>query len=276
MLASFNPPAELVPTGASFDLPGGDTVAMRSFFGSPYFYFGTFPDAATLTSVFPQGNYVARVERSSDPTIQRTLDASGTFPPEPELLNHTAAQSIDPETAFTLNWNSFTGASATSVISLEVLDADGDVVFSAPNECLNVELAPTATSIVLPAGRLQPGQVYDLTINFYRLTDIFEHGASGITFMAAAGASTEITIRTIGGSGGDDLRLDDFRIGNTGRFEATVSGTAGLEVIVESSTNLVDWETVTSLNLPASGTATFEDPRALTSGEGQFYRVQTF
>jgi hypothetical protein len=276
MVASFNPPAELVPTGASFDLPGGDTVAMRSFFGSPYFYFGTFPDAATLTSVFPQGNYVARVERSSGPAIQRTINASGTFPPEPELLNHAAAQSIDPETAFTLSWTSFTGAGASSVISLEILDPDGDTVFSAPNECRNIELAPTATSISLPARTLQSGQVYDLIINFYRLTDTFEHAASGITFMAAAGASTETTIRTTGGSGGADLRLDGFRVGNNGRFEATVTGAAGLAVIVESSANLADWETVTSLNLPASGTASFEDPRALTTGEGRYYQVRTF
>jgi hypothetical protein len=73
-----------------------------------------------------------------------------------------------------------------------------------------------------------------------------------------------------------NLRLDGFRIGNPGRFEATVTGAAGLAVIVESSANLVDWETVTSLNLPASGTASFEDPRALTTGGGQFYRVRTF
>jgi hypothetical protein len=277
-VASFNPPAELVPTGASFDIPGGETFAMQSFFGSPYFYFATFPDAAVLAGAFPQGNYVARVERSADPTIQTTVNASGTFPPTPELLNHTAAQAIDPATAFTLNWNAFTGADASSVISLEILDAEGDTegdtVFSAPNECLNIELAPTATSISLPAGTLQSGRVYDLIINFYRLTDTSEHGASGITFSAAAGASTETTIRTTGGSGGDNLRLGDFRIGNTGRFEATVTGTAGLTVIVQGSSNLTDWDTVTTLNLPANGSASFEDSRPLSTSGGQFYRLR--
>jgi hypothetical protein len=129
MVASFNPPTDFMPSGASFDLPSGETVEMESFFGSPYFFFATFPDATALAEAFPQGNYVARVERSSDPTIQGSIDASGAFPPEPELLNHAAAQAIDPGATFTLSWNSFTGADASSVISLEILDADGDTVF---------------------------------------------------------------------------------------------------------------------------------------------------
>ncbi|MCL4180737.1 MAG: hypothetical protein KJ072_23690 [Verrucomicrobia bacterium] len=278
IVASFNPPTDFVPSGASFDLPSGDTLEMDSFFGSPYFYYETFTNAAAFTEAFPQGSYVARVERSADPTIQTTLNASGTFPPTPELLNHTAAQAIDPASAFTLSWNAFTGAGASSVISLEILDAEGDTegdtVFSAPNECLNIELAPTATSISLPAGTLQSGHVYDLIINFYRLTDTSEHGASGITFSAAAGASTETTIRTTGGSGGDNLRLDGFRIGNTGRFEATVTGTPGLAVLVDGSSNLIDWDTVTILNLPASGSASFEDSRPLSTSGGQFYRLR--
>mgnify|MGYP000955505817 FL=1 len=113
-----------------------------------------------------------------------------------------------------------------------------------------------------------------MIINCYRPTDTSEHSASGITFSSAAGASTETTLRTLGGSGGDNLRLGDFRIGNTGRFEATVTGTPGLAIIVQGSSNLIDWETVTTLNLPANGSASFEDSRPLNTNGGQFYRVR--
>jgi hypothetical protein len=162
------------------------------------------------------------------------VNASGAFPPTPELLNHGAAQTIDPAAAFTLEWNAFVGADATSFIGLDIMDQEGDTVFFAPNECTNLELASTATSIVIPAGTLQAGRVYELILSFYRLTDSSEDPGSSISLFAAHGGTTETTIRTLGGTGGTSLSLGSFGVGDQGRFRATSPASPGLVIIVES------------------------------------------
>jgi hypothetical protein len=210
-VAGFDPPPELSVSGAFLTTPAGDTVELDSFFGSPYFEFAIFPDAAVLNEALPPGNYTARVELEAGSAIQLSVNASGDFPPAPELLNYEAAQAIDPETPFTLEWNAFVGADATSFVGLDIMEQEGDTVFFAPNECADLELAPTATSIVIPAGTLRPGRVYDLMLNFYRLADSSEHPGSGISLFAAYGGSTTTTIRTLGGTGGENLSIGSFR-----------------------------------------------------------------
>jgi hypothetical protein len=274
-VAGFDPPPELSVSGAFLTTPAGDTVELSSFFGSRYGEFGFFPDAEVLNEALPPGTYTARVELETGSAIQLNVNASGDFPPAPELLNFEAAQAIDSEAPFTLQWNTFVGADANSFVGLDIMEQEGDTVFFAPNECVDLELAPTATSIVIPAGTLRPGRVYELMLNFYRLADSSEHPGSGISLFAAYGGNTTTTIRTLGGTGGENLRIGSLSVGDQGRFRATVTGDPGLVIIVEASSNLIDWETVTSLNIPLAGTVSFEDPNPLNSNGGLFYRVRT-
>jgi hypothetical protein len=272
--AVFNPPDGFAVTAASFTPPSAEPISMQSFFGSAFFFMDIFADEAGLLAVYPLGNYAARVEPTGGTAIQMTVTVSGTSVPTPELINYTAGQAIDPSAPFTLTWNSFTGADASSFISLEIADDDGDTVFSAPNECIGLELAPTATSIALPADTLQPGMKYDLTLSFYRITDSREHGASEITFLTAQGASTQTTLRTIGGTVGDDYRFSEARIGAAGKFQATVTGMAGTLIAIESTANWVDWDLVISITVPGGGSLAFEDPIPPVPGSQRFYRLR--
>jgi hypothetical protein len=272
--AVFNPPDGLAVTAASFTPPSAEPISLQSFFGSSFFSVDVFANETELNAVYPLGNYAARVEPTGGTAIQMTVSVSGTSVPTPELINYTAGQAIDPSAPFTLTWNSFTGADTSSFINLEIADVEGDTVFSAPNECIGLELAPTATSITVPADTMQPGKNYDLTLSFYRITDMGEHAASEITFLAAQGVSTQITLRTIGGTIGDDYRFNEARIGAGGRFQATVTGTAGTLIAVESTANWVDWDLVTSSTVPGGGSLSFEDPNPPAPGSQRFYRVR--
>jgi hypothetical protein len=62
VVASFDPPPDLSVSEASFTPPSGETIALRSFFGSAYFFFDGFPDATVLNEAFAPGTYTARVE----------------------------------------------------------------------------------------------------------------------------------------------------------------------------------------------------------------------
>jgi hypothetical protein len=203
-----------------------------------------------------------------------TLNVSGSFPPTPMLMNYAAGQAIDPSAPFTLTWNAFSGANASSFIQLDIYDMEGDEAFSAPNVCTGVELAPTDTSIVVPAGSLQQGKVYELRLNFYQMSDTREHGPSELTFLAAQTVSTETTLRTIGGSVGESFQLSDARIGANGTFEGTVAGAAGSAFVLEATSDFVSWETVVTLSIPPAGSIPFIDPNPPASSGRRFYRVR--
>ncbi|MHB1306965.1 MAG: Ig-like domain-containing domain [Limisphaerales bacterium] len=276
LVAGFHPPADLNASGASFTSPSGSTDSMQSVFGSPFFFYEQFVDAAGLDGAYPHGNYQARVEPSAGSPIQMSISTAGAFPPTPTLINHGAAQAVEASAPFPLTWNAFTGADDSSFIGLEIAntDEDEDVVFSAPNRCRNIDLPPTATSIVLPAKTLQPGRLYSLRLTFYRLTDTSKHTATQITFIGADGVSTETTLRTLGSAGGE-VRISQARLGDNDLFQATVTGPAGSGIVVESGTTFTGWETVTTLNLPASGSASFEDTRPSNPPGYRLYRARS-
>jgi hypothetical protein len=269
----FTPPTGFAVTAASFTPPAGEQVPMLRFFGTSFFFLDAFESETALNQVHPPGNYVARIQPEAGNAITSTVTLSGTSVPIPEVMNYTAGQSIDPAAPFTLTWNAFTGADASAFIYLDIASPDGDTVFSAPDECLGLELAPTATSIAVPAGTFQPGRIYEATLSFYRITDSREDPASELSFLAVQVASTETTLRTIGGGVAEDYRLSEARIGAGGTFQATVQGTAGTLIEIQSSTDLILWEPVTILSLPGSGSTTFEDPSLPSPGAHRFYRI---
>jgi hypothetical protein len=271
--AIFNPPVDYSVTGASFTPPMGEPKLMHRFFGTTFFLVDAFNTESELNEMFPLGDYVARVEPAVGSPITMTVTVSGASVPTPEVINYTASQAIDPAAPFTLLWSSFTGADPASFIHLDIADREGDTVFSAPNECLGIELEPTATSIIVPAGTLLPGRTYELTISFFRITDSREHPASEITFLAAQGAITETTLRTIGGGVVEDYRFHDARVSVEGIFEATLTGAAGTLIEIQSSTNLMSWDPVMTLTVPGSGSVSFQDPNPMVTNTRLFYRV---
>jgi hypothetical protein len=274
LIAGFTPPEGLNVSGASFTPPSRPLVSLERFFGTPLFFIDVFDDVEELDDAYPQGSYLARVEPVTGSPIQMTVSATGAYPPTPEWLNHDAALTIDPAASVTLTWKPFTGADANSLINVEITDEEDDVIFSAPNECEMITLAPTATGIAVPAGTLQAGRTYNATLSFNRITDTREHSASGIRFLTAQGATTETTLRTLGGTPVTTLRFGDVSISANNRFRGTLTGAAGAAVLVESSSDMIAWRPVTTLTLGGTGTAMFEDPRPLNENHQQFYRAR--
>jgi hypothetical protein len=206
--------------------------------------------------------------------VQLVASVSGDFPPTPRLSNYAAAQAIPAGSDFTLNWNAFTGADASSVLTIEIMDDMGEVVFQAPDECEEIELAPDASSIVVPGGTLAAGKAYSLRISFFRIAGMAEDVGSGIRLLMGVGSSTELTIRTASGPGVTDLRITDFGLGDTGRFQAAVSGTVGVLVAFEWSEDLVGWTELVRGVIPAGGVLAVEDPGLPAPNGRRMYRAR--
>jgi hypothetical protein len=270
----FRPPDGFETTSAVVTAPDGTALTLQSLFGSVYFHYESFNTSEEVEEVYPAGTYSARIEHTAGSAIQLSAALSANFPPAPRLVNYAEAQSIQADADFTLRWNSFTGANASSYLTLEIFDSEGEPYFSAPDFCEEIELDPTATSIVIPAGTLPDNANLQLVLIFTSIEVTQNHAGSDINLLLANSTFTETTIRTGSGQPSSDLKFTEFRIGANGRFQATITGAPGINVVFEASTDLTTWAPLITVPVPGTGSLNVEDPRQPEPNTHQIYRVR--
>ncbi len=150
-----------------------------------YTFSQSFPSGAALDAAFPGGKYALELALPNTGNQQSPLIVTnsaslvvtnGLYPPVPQFSNATALPASALTNGFVVHWNAYAGADPTlSFIQFEVLDANSNVVISAPNACAGTALAVSATSFSIPAGALSsPGGPYTLALAFGRLSDSAE------------------------------------------------------------------------------------------------------
>ena len=150
------------------------------------------------------------------------------------MSNFNAAQTVDASQPFTLTWDAFPGGTSADIISVAIGQA-----FSSTN----TGLPGTATSITIPAGRLQAGSNYDGTIGFYRFIGT-SNGNSYATLVYRA-TTTQFTMTTRSGAVTGPLVLTNAAYA-PGNFAFDVLCSPGQIVTVEYRTNLAAglWRTL--------------------------------
>ena len=208
----------------------------RSFFQPENFtLFGFNTNLATFNTTFPSGNYLFNVRAvASNQTVTVNFPASLAQPGAPHVSNFNAAQTVDASQPFTLAWDAFPGGTSSDFISVAIGEA-----FSTTN----AGLPGTATSITIPAGRLQAGSNYDGTIGFYRFIGT-SNGNSYATLVYRA-TTTQFTLVTRGGSVAGPLVLTNW-VHTPSNFAFDVLCSTGQVVTVEYRTNLAAglWRTL--------------------------------
>jgi hypothetical protein len=152
---------------------------------------GANADQTTLDSTFGDGSYLFTVTAaSSNEQVTVDLPASLPQPAAPLISNYTAAQSVNAAQAFTLNWESFVGGTATDSVYVTIGNA-----FSTPQPFDLNALGGTSTSVVIPANTLKPGTSYDSFISFYQflLSSNLNAGYLGVAYRYS---STEFNLTT--------------------------------------------------------------------------------
>jgi hypothetical protein len=188
------------------------------------------------------------------------------YPPAPKVTNYTAAQQIDPARDFTLRWTDFTGGDVREVWVQIAVATNGQVVFAPP------PLDGGATSVVVPAGTLEPETNYQALLTFRRYTHA-DFGTTLPSVYAGFEANNLLPLRT--GTGGSPAppRFTGWKRLANGDLELTVeSPTARLLTLVAAEALDGAW---TNLQTIAStgGATTFVVPRAALGGR-QFFRVR--
>jgi hypothetical protein len=184
-------------TSAELRLPSG---AIQTFSANATFealaVSGSAPTASALNSSFGTGNYTFVTDSDNDGPSSAALNlGNATFPTAPHIANFTAAQAINPDDDFTLNWDAFAGASGNDHYQIDLIGSFGFSVFSDSG---------TGTSTVIPAGTLSAGDTVTAHLRFVHetLRDVASYpGALGT---AGFFTETQFSLKAGGGGSGND------------------------------------------------------------------------
>lgn len=152
-----------------------------------------------LDATFPNGAFRIVTQTVNDGSRTGNLTVSGNdYPAPPNLQNFAGAQSIDASAPFALQWNAFVGGTTSDFIFVQIENSQGRVfstgVFPGDPGALN----GTATSVLLPAGTLEPGHAYIGRIAFHKFTLINQGEYPGALGTGGYFTQTDFYLTTAG------------------------------------------------------------------------------
>lgn len=259
-------------TNVTLTLP---TSAVQTLTRTPsaaeqFVFFAQSTNAATFNPSFNGGNYTFAVRSTdSNQTVTVNLPANGQ-PNAPHIANFAAAQAVDANQSFTLNWDAFVGGiTSGSVSNFITVEVEGDY----PDPTLgDAEYLPrTATSVVIPAGRLKPQTTYEASVAFW--TGIWNTNSPAANTLVWRVTRTVFPLVTTGG-GGSPLVLTNWVSLPGGAIQFEVVTGAGQNLAVERADTVTaqNWATVLTTNA-VTGRITYREtpPVGATS---RFYRAR--
>ncbi|MHB8519423.1 MAG: hypothetical protein ACYDH9_01575 [Limisphaerales bacterium] len=187
-------------TGGSVRLPNATTkvfTVQSDGLGLPD---EAYASQTSLDAADPNGSYTVTLNTVHDGTKTITLSLAGnTYPAAPHLSNFSAAQAITASADFTLSWDAFAGGGATDFVSVHLEDPTSGTAFSSGDPGSPGALNGAATSVVIPANRLQAGHTYQATLTFVKVTAIDTTTYPGSLGVAGYFTETDFTVTTSGG-----------------------------------------------------------------------------
>ncbi len=262
-------------TSATYQIPGGSPQAIESAFPGFYIFNDEFTTTAERDAAYPGGSYSVTLVQQLAGSKSVSMTMPGTLPPIPQVANYAATQNVDPDTAFILQWNAFTGADSTDMIDLTISDQFGDVVFQAPDFCAGIELPNTATTITIPAGTFSTGEIYNCSLAFYAGFYQSTNAITEYSVYGAIGNTTEFVLRTGGGVVVTEPGISQASLGTDGSLSFTATNLQpGITYAVETS-DTADAGIWSELSTFTAGSSeeTVTDPVNTTGN--RFYRVVT-
>lgn len=212
---------------------------------------------AAVDEALRPGSWITRFQvifPEADPFIGffPFLIASNT-PPVPQVANLGAAQAIAPGAAFTLNWVPWAGSGAADRVAVALTDGAGNTVWSAATDCGGeTAIAPGATSVEIPAGRLAAGTTYTGHLTFGGSVLSAQDESSLLVERGFEARTTRFQVRTTGSGGGPPASLGGVRVSD-GNLVLTLTGGPGTSYLVQSSPDFTVWTDETTVVVPPGG-----------------------
>lgn len=221
-----------------------------------------------LDGFYGTGDYTFTIQAgSSNQNIIVNFPATLTQPAAPHIANWDAARAIDPAQPFTLTWDPLAGGSAGDCVYVEIYGG----LFKTPNLGETGAMNGTATSVVIPAGTLQPNQTYAGSITFYHV-QLLTNGTAYVS-LAYRASTTEFELATGSGSTTPMVITNATVAVASGKFTFEVGCSPG-QIIVERSASLQpgSWQAFYTTN--ATGNVVRITDDLAPSGSNLFYRAR--
>jgi len=158
-----------------------------------------FETLAGLDGTVPGGTYTINVvDGNGNHTYTMSLPGTDSFPSAPAaVVGFSALQTVNSSQALTVTWSPLEGGTSSDFVELNISGAGG-TVFQTPNIGASGALNGTSTSVVVPAGTLQPGINYSASIIYGELAgpvDTTDYpGVNGYPVFAT---ETDFSIQTL-------------------------------------------------------------------------------
>jgi len=185
-------------TNATLQSPEGVTSPL------PTNYMGfllatNFTSSATLDEAFPYGTYTLTMGCAGDGTQAATLAVVSNLVPVPFLTNWAAAQAVNADGDFTLQWAPFTNGTQADWIQVTVRDGQGTVWFQTPEPLTPGQtglLTGTNTSVVIPGETLTAGVIYTGQLLFAKIAANTTNYA-GVAGIGGVSKTTAFALQTV-------------------------------------------------------------------------------
>ncbi len=232
--------------------------------GDTFRHSRNFATKGALDNVFNGGSYTFQIGtlNNSNRTVGLNLPGDA-YPATPHVSNWPAAQVIDAFSDFTLTWDSLSGATTNDFVLVEIEDESGKVFGTGgPREIGS--LNGKATSVLIPANTLAPGQSYKGHVLLGRMVTINTNGYPGAIGFAAYAKATFFPVQTLTPpppQGQLQFGATTFSISETGEVASfTVTRTGGTEGAVSVDFTTSDGSALGDLDYaPTTGPLEFAD-----------------
>jgi hypothetical protein len=140
-----------------------------------YQYNAALPDPGNLDGAYPSGSYELQLSGLNPANIDSPFIVTNSvtltvtnqnFPPAPRFVNYAAAQTLNISNDFALQWAPYAGADTNSFVLLQIQDASGSLIFTAPDSCAGIPLSAASTGVTIPADTMTAGNSYTVTLLF--------------------------------------------------------------------------------------------------------------
>lgn len=149
-------------TNAILRTAGGTTVPLQTS-AAGFALTAGYASQAMLDAAYPDGACTLTMQTMSDGVKAAPLVVVSNAIPAPHVSNWTAAQTINADADFLVQWDSFTNGTASDWIQLTVCDSRSNAVFATAEPLTPGQtglLTGTNAGVVIPGGTLVAGSVY--------------------------------------------------------------------------------------------------------------------
>ncbi len=185
------------PTGASQALMRDDPGSSQLEFNDQ------FTTKNALDNLYhSSGTYTISIDAQNQGAVMAALNLpADNYPTTPQIVNFTAAQSINSATNFIVRWNAFSGGTSRDFINLEIDDNMGMSFLGTPDIFEPGALDGTATSLTITGGTLQAGTTYEGRLLFVKTSTVDSNSVAGAIGGTGFFKQTFFTLATLAAPG---------------------------------------------------------------------------